>query len=149
MPPTPKPKPLIGMSELIDLPELELFLMPAKVDTGAYTSALHCEQVRIVYVDQQPRLSFWVTDSQGKPLREHQYAEFSQRRVRNSFGGGEKRYVITTCVALLGRRIRAEFTLANRRQLRTPILLGRQLLRHRFVVDVSQQNLSRPGNGAQ
>jgi hypothetical protein len=137
------------MSELIDLPELESFLMPAKVDTGAYTSALHCEQVRIVYVDQQPRLSFWVTDSQGKPLREHQYAEFSQRRVRNSFGGSEKRYVITTCVVLLGRRIWAEFTLANRRQLRTPILLGRQLLRNRFVLDVSQQNLSRPGNGAQ
>jgi len=39
MAPTPKPKPVIGMSELIDLPELELFLMPAKVDTGAYTSA--------------------------------------------------------------------------------------------------------------
>ena len=146
---TLKPKPVIGMSELIDLPELGLFLMPAKVDTGAYTSALHCEQVRIVYVDQQPRISFWVTDSQGKPLREHQYAEFSQRLVRNSFGGAEKRYVIKTSVVLHGRRIQAEFTLANRRQLRTPILLGRQLLRHRFVIDVSLKNLSRPGNQGQ
>lgn len=138
----PRPKQIIGMTDLVDFPDLDLFDVPAKVDTGAYTSALHCKKVRLVRVGTQTRLSFWLIGKTGEPPRQFYSDEFSQRMIRNSFGIAEKRYVIKTRIILFGRRIRAEFTLADRERLKNPVLLGRKLLRNRFIVDVSQKNLS-------
>ena len=137
-----KPRQLIGMTDLVDFPDLGMFDVPAKVDTGAYTSALNCKKVSIVRVGEQTKLSFWLIDKTGKPARKFYSDEFSQRTVRNSFGVSEKRYVIKTRIVLFGRTIKAEFTLADRERLKNPVLLGRKLLRNRFIVDVSQTNLS-------
>ena len=87
-------------------------------------------------------MSFWLIDKTGLPARKFRSDQFSQRMIRNSFGVAELRYVIQTRIVLFGRTIRAEFTLADREQLKNPVLLGRKLLRNRFVVDVSQKNLS-------
>ena len=62
--------------------------------------------------------------------------------IRNSFGVSEKRFVIKTHIIVFGRTIQTEFTLADRENLKNPVLLGRKLLRNRFIVDVSQKNLS-------
>jgi hypothetical protein len=62
--------------------------------------------------------------------------------IRNSFGVAELRYVIELRLVLFGEIIQTEFSLADRQQLRFPVLLGRRLLRNRFVVDVAQKNLS-------
>jgi hypothetical protein len=114
----------------------------AKIDTGAYTSALHCKDVRLIESAEGTLLSFCVIGHNGH-LSERYYSDtFTQRTIRNSFGVAERRYVIKTRIVLFGRRIRAEFTLADRERMRYPVLLGRKLLRNRFVVDVSQKNLS-------
>lgn len=81
-------------------------------------------------------------DQTGKASRQLYSGQFSQRMIRNSFGVAEKRYVIEIHVVLFGRSIRTEFTLADREALKNPVLLGRQLLRNRFVVDVAQKDLS-------
>ena len=138
----PKHKQIIGMTDIVDLPDLGLFDVRAKVDTGAFTSALHCKKVRLVRVGLRTKLSFWLIDKIGESARKFYSDEFSQRMIRNSFGVSEKRYVIKTRIVLFGRTIKAEFTLADRERLRNPVLLGRKLLRNRFVVDVSQTNLS-------
>lgn len=88
------------------------------------------------------KLSFWLIDKTGQPARKFYSDEFSQRMIRNSFGASAKRYVIKTGILLFGRVIKAEFTLADRERLRNPVLLGRELLRNRFLIDVSQTNLS-------
>lgn len=141
-PRSPKLKQVIGMTDLIDFPDLALFDVQAKVDTGAFTSALHCKDVRLVQVGQRATLSFCLIDKTGEGSRRFYSDRFSQRMIRNSFGVAEKRYVITTGIVLFGRTIRTEFTLADREQLKNPVLLGRRLLRNRFIVDVSQKNLS-------
>lgn len=141
-PRTPKPKQLIGMTDLVDFPDLGLFDIQAKVDTGAFTSALHCKDIRVVKSGLKTKLSFWLIDKTGLPARKFYSDQFSQRMIRNSFGVAELRYVIQTRIVLFGRTIRAEFTLADRDQLKNPVLLGRKLLRNRFIVDVSQKNLS-------
>lgn len=137
-----KPKQIIGMTDLVDFPDLALFDVQAKVDTGAFTSALHCKDIQLIRSGPGKRLSFWLIDKTGEPARRFYSDEFSQRMIRNSFGVAELRYVIKTRIILFERTIRAEFTLADREQLRNPVLLGRKLLRNRFIVDVSQTNLS-------
>jgi hypothetical protein len=138
----PKQKQIIGMTDLVDFPDLGMFEVQAKVDTGAYTSSLHCKKIRLVRVGLKTKLSFWLTDKTGEPARKFYSDEFKQRMIRNSFGVSEKRYVIKTRIVLFGRTIKAEFTLADRERLKNPVLLGRKLLRNRFIVDVAQTNLS-------
>ena len=138
----PRPKQIIGMTDFVDFPDLGLFDVRAKIDTGAYTSALHCKDVRLIKKGPQKTLSFLLIDKTGKDSRQFYSDQFSQRMIRNSFGVVEKRYVIKTQIVLFGRIIRAEFTLADRENLKNPVLLGRKLLRNRFVVDVAQKDLS-------
>ncbi|MBC3784981.1 ATP-dependent zinc protease family protein [Spirosoma utsteinense] len=137
-----KPRQIIGMTDIIDLPDLGLFDVQAKIDTGAFTSSLHCKKIKKVRTGTRTKLSFWVIDKTGEPARKFYSDDFSQRMIRNSFGVSEMRYVIKTRIVLFGRTIKTEFTLADRERLKNPILLGRKLLRNRFIVDVSQTNLS-------
>ena len=130
------------MTDLVDFPDLGLSDVPAKVDTGAYTSALHCKNVRLLKTGDKTKLSFYIIDP-TQALSKRIYSDnFTQKMIRNSFGQAEMRYVIKTRIMLFGRIIRAEFTLADRERMRYPILLGRKLLRNRFIVDVSLNNLS-------
>lgn len=141
-PETLKLRQIIGRTDLVDFPDLGLFNVQAKVDTGAFTSALHCKDVKLVRSGLRKRLSFWLIDKTGEPTQQFYSDQFSQRMIRNSFGIAELRYVIKTKIVLFERTIRAEFTLADREQLKNPVLLGRKLLRNRFIVDVAQKNLS-------
>ena len=133
---------VIGRTDLVDFPDLGLFDVQAKIDTGAYTSSLHCKEVQLIKTGEKKTLRFLLMDKNGKDTRQFYTDQFSQRMIRNSFGVAEKRYVIETRVVLFGRSIRTEFSLADREALKNPVLLGRQLLRNRFVVDVSQKDLS-------
>ena len=46
-----KEKKIIGRTEIIDLPELGLYKLPAKIDTGAETSVVHCEDMEVLEED--------------------------------------------------------------------------------------------------
>ena len=143
----PKKKRLLGRRELIDLPALAVRGVQAKVDTGAYTSAIHCDEVRLAPdpATGQPVLHVRLLDpghpaTDGRPLA---FREFDRRDIRSSNGEVQSRFVITTTVRLYGRDFTTEFSLANRADLRHPVLLGRTLLRlGRFVVDVAKRDLS-------
>ncbi len=140
-------KRLLGRRELIDLPALGLRGVVAKVDTGAYTSAIHCTDVHLATdpATGQPVLHVRLLDpdhpaTDGRALT---FREFAQRNIRSSNGEVQARYVIRTVVRLFGQDFATEFSLADRSDLKHPVLLGRALLRQgRFVVDVAQRELS-------
>lgn len=135
---------LIGRSDIIDLPELKLFEIHAKVDTGAYTSALHADGIKVVNYWGTEYLVFNLLHPSRPELdqRELKAKEFTQRNVKSSNGQIEERYVIETDVVIFGETIRAEFSLTDRGEMRYPILLGRKLLQGKFIVDVARTNLS-------
>ena len=135
---------IIGASDIIDLPSLKLHNVTCKIDTGADTSAIHTYHVQITQKDNYPILQFRVLDP-SHPLyvkRVFNFKNFSQVRIRNSFGEEEERYVIKTKIQVFGRIYHTEFTLANRQEMRYPILLGKKFLENRFLVDVSLKNVS-------
>ncbi len=136
------PLEVIGATDYIDLPELDWYHIPVRVDSGATTSSIHCSKVRVVTEGENQLLRFELDAQKGAPHRTITVNHFKETVVRNSSGKEEKRYVIKTMIRIFGRKIRTEFTLANRRKMSYPILLGRKLLRGRFIIDVSQKDLS-------
>jgi hypothetical protein len=142
--PSPNIKPTIGRSEKIGLPQFGLSNVDAKVDTGAYTSSLHCSLIDVVEKDGEKKLKvipLRYTDMSytGESFL---YPYTAKRKVKNSFGKVEERYVIKTSVYIFGREIKTEFSLTDRTNMKFPILLGRKFLKKNFVVDVSLKDRS-------
>lgn len=133
-----KPKQIIGRKELVDFPELEVTGIYAKIDTGAYSNTLHCHDVHV----KEKLLCFKVLDPTHPVFsqKEHHFSEFSQKKIKNSFGEVEKRYVIKTKIKIAGRVIKSIISLTDRGNMRYPVLIGRRLLKNKFVVDVSLKN---------
>ncbi|RZK61270.1 MAG: hypothetical protein EOO59_05470, partial [Hymenobacter sp.] len=109
--------------------------------------ALHCADVHLGTnpATGQPELQVRLLDpahpaTDGRALA---FREFDRRDIRSSNGEVQARYVIRTVVRLYGQDFTAEFSLADRSDLRHPVLLGRTLLRQgRFVVDVARRDMS-------
>ena len=130
----------LGRSDRVDLPGLGLENIHAKIDTGAYTCSLHCSSNEVV----DGILEFVLLDDEHPEFtgRKYFFKKFDQREVKNSFGEAELRYVIKTKIKIFDRLIRAEFSLSNRGNLKFPVLLGRKILRNRFLIDVTKKDLS-------
>ena len=133
----------IGWKELVDLPDLGLRNIPAKVDTGARTSVLHCSHIDLIKKGRKQFVEFRPLDNGHQPPTATYLLPFhSERKIKNSFGQEENRYVINTTVSLFGESHAIEVSLRDRSGMEFPMLLGRSFLRKRFVVDVSRSNLS-------
>ena len=131
---------VLGRYDRVDLPELGLKNIHAKVDTGAYRCSLHCHQVEII----DGKLEFILLDEEHPEFTgmRFSFASYSERDIRNSFGEVEKRFVIQTSITIFEEVITTEFSLSNRGSLKFPILIGRKILRNRFLIDVTRKNIS-------
>lgn len=130
----------LGRYDRVDLPELGLYSIHAKIDTGAYTCSLHCHKAEVV----NGQLEFILLDEEHPEFTGMKFVfrEFEIRNIKNSFGEVEKRFVIITKIKIFNEDITAEFSLSNRGSLKFPILIGRKILRNRFLIDVTKINLS-------
>jgi hypothetical protein len=135
---------ILGRSDRIDLPGLGLKNIHAKIDTGAYTSSLHCSRAEVV----NGKLEFVLLDEEHPEFTGMTFSvdTYTERAIKNSFGVAEKRYIIRTSIKIYDEEIMTEFSLSDRDALRFPILLGRKVLRERFMIDVTKKNLSYRAN---
>lgn len=143
--PRAKEKQIIGRSDKIDLPDLKLRDISAKVDTGAYGCAIHCHKIREVHSKGKKLLYFDLLDP-SHPKYEKQVFKvnnFSRKRVKNSFGESEQRYTIKSKIKIFDKVHTIELSLTDRSEMKFPILLGRTFLENKFIVDVAKINLSK------
>jgi hypothetical protein len=131
---------VLGRYDRVDLPQLGLTNIHAKVDTGAYTCSLHCHQAEVV----NGNLEFILLDEEHPEFTGMKFVfdQFQRKDIKNSFGEKERRFVIITTIRIFEEEITAEFSLSNRGSLKFPILIGRKILRDRFLIDVKKKNLS-------
>ncbi|HEY8402634.1 MAG TPA: RimK/LysX family protein [Cytophagaceae bacterium] len=131
---------VIGRTDKIDIPEFNIKNISAKIDTGAFTSVLHCSQTKV----SGGKLTFHIVDKSSKGLQKRVFVvdDFTQRVIKNSFGDVEKRYVIKVKIVIFNKTIDTEFSLTDRSNMKHPVLLGRKFLNGKFIVDVSKFNLS-------
>ncbi|WDI40735.1 ATP-dependent zinc protease family protein [Bremerella sp. P1] len=136
--------PIIGWREWVQLPELGIAKIKAKIDTGARSSSLHAYDLKYEERDGKQWVRFKVHPRQRNTteqvVAESPVLEF--RKVRSSNGQVTKRPVILTKVELLGELFEIEITLANRDSMGFRMLLGREAYRGRMLVDSGASYLS-------
>ncbi|HWP93833.1 MAG TPA: RimK/LysX family protein [Thermodesulfobacteriota bacterium] len=135
---------VIGRRDKIDLPELSLYDVDAKIDTGAYTSSIHCRNIKVIEKDGVKKIRFNLFDPThpSKGNKRITLPVHAKRRIKNSSGQAEERYIIKTQILLFGQVFDIELSLTDRSRMEYPLLLGRKLLSNRFIVDVAEANLS-------
>lgn len=135
-------KTIVGRSERLNFVDYKLHNIPAKVDTGAYRSAVHAIDI----IEENGVLKFTLFG--GHPVcanlsTQVSTSDFSKVWISNSFGHEEERYDVRFKVKLGPKIFIAKFTLANRSKKIYPILLGRTMLNNRFLIDTSKSAIDR------
>lgn len=135
---------IIGRLERIDFPEWDLFDIDAKIDTGAYTSSLHCHHIEPFSKKGRSFVRFNLLDPSHATYNEKilELPVHATKSIKSSNGSTEQRYIVKTIIRLLDKEFKAELSLADRSEMRYPVLLGRKLINKRFLVDVSKKYLS-------
>jgi len=134
-----KPPIVIGQSEYIDFPEQGIAKVPARIDTGARTSALWASNI----IEKDGTLHFCLF-GEASPLYNGAVItvdDYELRAVTPSNGITEERYAVLLLVCIAGRTIRAHFTLADRSTQKYPVLVGRNILRGKFIVDIKRNHV--------
>ncbi|RZS99410.1 ATP-dependent zinc protease [Aquimarina brevivitae] len=133
-------KKIIGRTDKIDFPLLEIYGIDAKVDTGAYTSSIHC--VDIIEIDQTLQCSFLDATHPEYNGKKFTFTNYDITAVKSSNGKVEVRYAIKTQVIVFGETHSITLTLSSREDMRFPVLIGRKFLSGKYIVDPQLENQS-------
>lgn len=135
--------PVVGWRELVGLPELGLSGIPAKIDTGARTSSLHAHVIEEIEREGKRFVRFCV--DWGGIRHECEAIHVDIRGITSSNGETQNRYVIKTPLRIGEAVFRTEISLADRSDMKFPMLVGRTALRRHFVVDSGHSWLQSDG----
>ncbi len=128
---------LVGRYEWCQLPTLHLPAIKAKIDTGARTSAIHAFDINAFSKGRKRFVSFYIHPIQtNKNITVHCTAPImDERAIMSSSGHKEQRYIIQTDIILGKHQWKIQLSLSNRDPLRFRLLLGREALAHRALID--------------
>ena len=134
----------IGWREWVKLPDLGRYLIKAKIDTGARSSALHASDIRIVRAGgrESVRFTYHPMQRSSKPTVEAEATLVDQRWVTSSNGHRSLRPVVSAELRIGEARWPIELTLTNRDSMGFRLLLGREALRGRCIIDPSRSFLT-------
>lgn len=134
---------IIGWREWVHLPKFSSVKIKAKIDTGAKTSALHAEDIKIIKKGGRRIVRFKILPTQrsSKTSRVVEAELVEKRKIRSSVGTETIRPVVKTLLRIGGVLYEIELTLVNRDIMGFRMLIGREALKKRFIVDPSKSFL--------
>lgn len=137
-------KQVLGWKESVVLPDLGKIRLPAKLDTGARTSALHA--VDMVY--SKSRSTMWIEfdlpDIDQSLRHRFRLPVAEHRTVKSSTGSAQIRPVVILSLHLADQIWSTEVTLTDRSDMELPMLIGRSALKGKFLVDPARTRLAGP-----
>ncbi|MBX7499950.1 RimK/LysX family protein [Qipengyuania sp. YG27] len=136
---------VVGWRELVHLPDLGLHALPAKIDTGARTSSLHATILEQFERDGERYVRFAVDFERQHVRQVCEAVHIDWRGITSSNGETQCRMIVKTPLRIGNVTFRAEVSLADRSDMKFPMLIGRSALRRRFVVDSGHSWLQSPG----
>ncbi len=133
-------KRVIGRIDKADFPELGITDIAIKIDTGAYTSSIHCEKI----IEQNNVLQCLFLDPEHSLYNKKMFTFHHYKRtiVKSSNGIAASRYVIQTTLKLFDTQYKISLSLSDRKDMKFPVLIGRKFLNGKFIVDPKCKNLS-------
>ena len=137
-------KTVVGSEEWVSLGELNIPYVKARVDSGAKTSSLHAINIQPFQKDNETWVNFDVFPIQndGKRKISCKALVIDKRVVKSSSGNREHRYVVRTSISLNDKVWDVELTLTNRDSMGYRMLLGREAMMGRIVVDPAESFLT-------
>jgi hypothetical protein len=130
--------PIIGNYEYVELPDFGIKGVPAKIDTGAYRSAIWATNIKVDSITKT--VSFCLFGPSSLLYTGKRVTLPLERigSIKSSSGHTEVRYIVKMGIKLGGKKLRGTFTLANRASHAYPVLVGRRLIYNKFLVDVTK-----------
>lgn len=137
-------KSVIGRKDKIDIPILSIENIAVKIDSGAYSSSIHCSSIELVATQEGQQLEVIFLDESNSNFSGEKYIfkNYRKKKVKSSTGDEQERFFIQLPIILFDKEFLTDFSLTKRNGLRNPILLGRKLTNNHFVIDTSMTNIS-------
>jgi hypothetical protein len=137
-------KTTIGRIDKADFPELHLVDIDLKIDSGAYTSSIHCSDIKEIEVEGAHFIRFTLLDPEHDFYNNKKFhtKNYASKMVKSSNGISEKRFLIETEIVIFNESFPIHLTLSERKDMTFPILLGRKFLNKKFVIDTAKKDLS-------
>jgi hypothetical protein len=137
------PVQVYGWREWVKIGDLELKLA-AKLDTGALTSSIHAEEKELFERDGKKWVRFTVTDpgEKNSPRNRIEAPLVRIALIKEPGGKSEPREVVRLNFTIGDRKLRADFTLNNRSNMLSPVLIGRSTIKEIGWVDPSRADLA-------
>ncbi|WP_088324882.1 ATP-dependent zinc protease [Polaribacter tangerinus] len=134
----------IGREDKADFPEFLLENIDVKIDSGAYTSSIHCTNIEEIEVNNKKQLKFTLLDPAHTLYNNKEFItnDYTFKIVKSSNGISERRFRILTEIIMFNKKNDIYLTLTERKNMKFPILLGRKFLNKKFVIDTTKKNLS-------
>lgn len=127
-------KKTIGRSETITLLDFSNISISSKIDTGAFSNALHVDGVDVI----NDVLKIWIESPDNYFL----FDNYKRVEVKNSFGQKQTRWSVLTKIKLGKKIYKCRICLTKRNKMRFPMLIGRRFLyKFGYTVDVSKKNV--------
>lgn len=133
-------KTVIGRFDKADFPLLHLRDISVKIDTGAYTSSIHCDNI----VEKEGFLHCTFLDEEH-PLyngKEFIFRDYDIVFVKSSNGLIQKRFQVQSTIKIFEKVFKISLSLSARQEMRYPVLIGRKFLTKKFIVDPELIDLS-------
>ena len=134
----------IGRNDKADFPELSLSDIDVKIDSGAYTSSIHCSNIKEITLNEESLIQFTLLDPEHPFYNNKEFTSknYASKIVKSSNGISETRFMIHTEIIIFNKKFPIYLTLSERKEMKFPILLGRKFLNKKFVIDTAKKNLS-------
>lgn len=128
---------LIGSEEWCAFNQLKIPAILARVDSGAKTSSIQATEIKFIKKNDEDWVSFTVYPLQ-KNSKIHVRCSaklVDKRSIKGSFGISEERLIIITPISIGEDTFDIELSLANRNTMEFRMLLGREAMVNRYVIN--------------
>lgn len=132
---------VVGYLETVNIRFLEIFELDAKIDTGADSCALHCDNIKT----EGDNVTFTLHDEVHDAYHGKSFTMpiHKIKTIKSSNGKSEDRVFIKTDLQLGYKSYEAEISLTNRANMKYPMLIGRRFLARHYLVDVSKKHITK------
>lgn len=136
---------IIGSQEWCAFKQLKIPAILARIDSGAKTSSIQATEIDLIKKNDEDWVRFEIY-----PIQKNETVKVvcraklaGKRMIKGSFGISEERLIIKAPVTIGDDTFDIELSLANRNTMEFKMLLGREAMAHRYLINPGAKHLQK------